>query len=318
MDDLGTGGPRYSVIIPHHDDAQRLERLLRSIPPARADIEIIVIDDCSPDRAPLEALRPRWPAVRWLSTARNLGAGAARNVGLAHAQGAWLVFADSDDCFLPDAFAAFDAHAAAGLDLVYFLAEARQEVDGTPSIRADWLNRFLRAWLAAPSEDTLKRLAANHVVPWAKVYAHAFIRRLDLRFEEIMFSNDVAFNVLAAMQAQQVQVVPQAVYVCTRRPNSLTANRQPQAFLSRLQTQARLAGRFKALGLERGYLPGRSGFMMTALFEYGPATAWAAWRIMHGSDMRPLQLHKLFNLALWYRYLRRHGRDMRERRRLLP
>ncbi|MAY25772.1 MAG: hypothetical protein CMK02_05680 [Polycyclovorans sp.] len=43
---------RLSIIIPHFNDWTRLERLLRSVAVARDDVEVIVVDDCSPGLHP--------------------------------------------------------------------------------------------------------------------------------------------------------------------------------------------------------------------------------------------------------------------------
>ena len=43
--------PIYSVIIPHYDDVERLERLLLSIKLERDNAVVIIIDDCSPNQA---------------------------------------------------------------------------------------------------------------------------------------------------------------------------------------------------------------------------------------------------------------------------
>ncbi len=150
--------PNYSLIIPHFNDPVRLERLLCSIPVERADVEVIVVDDCSPDEGTLDAVRARWPRVQWLSTPENAGAGVGRNVGLDAARGRWLVFADSDDEFLPDAFETFDRVLRPDDELVYFLAEAVQEVDGTPSSRAIRANELCRGYFDEPSKANLDRL----------------------------------------------------------------------------------------------------------------------------------------------------------------
>ena len=182
----------YSVIVPHYNDPARLARLLCSVPVARDDIEVIVVDDCSPDQPALDAVRARWPRARWLSTPENGGAGLARNVGLDAACGHWLVFSDSDDEFLPGAFETFDRVLRVDDALVYFLAEAVQEVDGSPSVRSERMNELVTDYATAGDAASLQRLQLQHVVPWAKVYARAFIEGIQVRFDPIRRSNDMA------------------------------------------------------------------------------------------------------------------------------
>ncbi len=305
---------RYSLIVPHYDDTRRLDRMLRSVPADRADVEILVVDDCSPDQDSLQVLRQRWPGVRWLSTAENAGAGAARNVGLSNAQGDYLIFADSDDEFLPGAFRIFDECITPETELAYFLAQGWQEADDTPSMRTEWINQLCHTFLDDPSDAALLRLKLCHVVPWAKVYSHQFIRNIGVRFQEVRFSNDVVFNVLAGFQARKVLVVPAPVYVCYRRPDSLTANPEPDAFLVRVGVQVHLAERLKAIGAAKQYRPAKSGPLLEALFAYGPVTAWRAWRLMGSSAMRPLELRKAVEPSLWLRFFKKCFAERTERR----
>lgn len=113
-----TPGPVISVVIPVFDRAATIEYCLRSVldqtlPPA----EVIVVDDCSRDRTP-EIVRSHSDSrVRLISLAKNSGAQAARNAGIAAAAGDWIAFQDSDDEWLPGKLAAqVRALAGAGFD----------------------------------------------------------------------------------------------------------------------------------------------------------------------------------------------------------
>lgn len=89
-----------SVIIPTHDRRALLERALASVFAQTAPAgEIIVVDDGSTDGTG-DAVRPRFPSVRYLWQP-NRGVSAARNRGIAAARGEWLAFLDSDDEWLP-------------------------------------------------------------------------------------------------------------------------------------------------------------------------------------------------------------------------
>ncbi|SDK74100.1 Glycosyl transferase family 2 [Franzmannia pantelleriensis] len=300
---------RYSLIIPHFDDVERLERLLSTVPVNRSDLEVIVIDDCSSDQYKLESIKLRWPMVNWLTTERNAGGGAARNIGLKEAKGDHLVFADSDDEFLPEAFTYFDTHVDDNDDLVYFLAEALQEADGSSSNRADSLNELCVSYTYRPSSQALKKVQFGHVVPWAKVYSRRFVESSGIKFEETSVSNDVAFNVLLAIQARNVRVVPVKVYRIHRRAKSLTADTSPEAFLERVSVKARLADSLKKLGVQE--LPSATGWML-ASFAYGPRTVYRTWRMCLASELQ-IDLFRALDPFRWKRFMAKSRADRSEK-----
>lgn len=109
-----------SVICPvrnrKHLIGETLESLHRQ---SYAASEIIVVDDASDDGTPDE-IAAQWPSVRLIRCDRNLGPGAARNRGLAVAQGTHVVFFDSDDLASDDYLAArVETALAKDADVVY-------------------------------------------------------------------------------------------------------------------------------------------------------------------------------------------------------
>jgi glycosyltransferase involved in cell wall biosynthesis len=91
-----------SVIIPAYSAAGYIDRTLRSVfSQACTDLEVIVINDGSPDTPALvEALMP-WRDRIVYREQENAGAGAARNAGLAMARGDLVAFLDADDRWRP-------------------------------------------------------------------------------------------------------------------------------------------------------------------------------------------------------------------------
>ena len=90
-----------SVVIPCYNHAHFLEQAIESVlTQSYSDFEIIVVDDGSTDDT-AEVVRPYSP-VRYIYQ-ENSGLSAARNTGLRHSRGEFLVFLDADDRLLPHA-----------------------------------------------------------------------------------------------------------------------------------------------------------------------------------------------------------------------
>ncbi len=90
-----------SVIIPCYNHAQFLRQAIESVlAQTYSDFEIVVVDDGSSDNTAEVVMR--YPLVRYVYQ-ENAGLASARNTGLRHSRGKFLVFLDADDRLLPDA-----------------------------------------------------------------------------------------------------------------------------------------------------------------------------------------------------------------------
>lgn len=99
----------YSIVIPHYNTPELLKKMLKSIP-NRDDIQIIVVDDCSKKEC-VEALEQLiHKNLELYISKKNLGAGHARNIGLKHVKGKWIIVVDADDVFAPNAFNVLDMY----------------------------------------------------------------------------------------------------------------------------------------------------------------------------------------------------------------
>lgn len=92
-----------SIIIPVYKVEAYIEETIRSIPGGE-DIEILAVNDGSPDRSLeiLERLRKEETRLRILNR-ENGGLSAARNTGIEAAKGKYLLFLDGDDVLTKDA-----------------------------------------------------------------------------------------------------------------------------------------------------------------------------------------------------------------------
>jgi glycosyltransferase involved in cell wall biosynthesis len=91
-----------SVIIPCYKQADFLGEAIESVlAQTHPHYEVIVVDDGSPDHT--AEVANRYPGVRYILQ-ENSGVAAARNTGLRHSRGVYVVFLDADDRLLPHHF----------------------------------------------------------------------------------------------------------------------------------------------------------------------------------------------------------------------
>ena len=88
--------PVISVIIPVYTGSRTLRRAVDSALCQDVPLEVIVVNDCSPEQVDtvMEAYGDR---VVYLKNPRNMGAAESRNRGVAQARGKYVAFLDADD-----------------------------------------------------------------------------------------------------------------------------------------------------------------------------------------------------------------------------
>ena len=215
--------PTFSIIIPHKDIPDLLMRCLRSIPVSE-DIQVIVVDDNS---VGADTYLERYselsrPYLEFVRTTKGGGAGYARNVGLEHAKGKWILFADADDFFVDDMSEIIYSLVDSEADVIYFKNKA--VLSDNISIRANrssYLNVRIDQYLADGDEWPVR---FKTYVPWCKLIKRNLIVKNNIRFDELMYSNDVYFSLLTGYYSKIIEVVTRVLYVVTARSNSLAAN----------------------------------------------------------------------------------------------
>ncbi|WP_251093622.1 bifunctional glycosyltransferase family 2 protein/CDP-glycerol:glycerophosphate glycerophosphotransferase [Streptomyces sp. Caat 7-52] len=177
--------PRFSVIVPAYKVQAYLSECLDSVlSQSYSDLELIAVDDCSPDAcgAIIDEYAARDARVKPVHLPGNRGLGRARNAGMAEATGDYLVFLDSDDTLTPDALRS--------------VADRLKET-GDPDVlvfdyaRTFWDGREVRNQLAAqlaergPAPFRLEDrpgLLRVLMVAWNKAYRREFVRAHGFEF----------------------------------------------------------------------------------------------------------------------------------------
>jgi len=135
-------------------------------------IELILIDDCGPE--PLENIKQEIIDfcdfdVKFLKTEKNVGPGAARQVGIDNAEGEWIIQVDCDDQLLPYAFCAFSMSDYENMDWVQFPGFALGEQDQKAAL--------------APHNSQLTWIFGIFV-------RKSFIRKSKVRYNDFIRSNE--------------------------------------------------------------------------------------------------------------------------------
>ncbi len=91
-----------SIVIPCYRDSKTLSSAIQSLyHQTYSNIEIIVINDASPETAEIEEIISKYPEIIYIKNDDNVGLAATRNIGIKNSKGEYLAFLDADDEWHP-------------------------------------------------------------------------------------------------------------------------------------------------------------------------------------------------------------------------
>lgn len=224
------GNKLFSVIIPHYNSPQLLERLLKTIPYRNDDVETIVVDDRS-DRLTekLDEVRHLYEkaGVRFFRNNNGIkGPGTCRNIGIRHATGKWLIFADADDRMASDFYDTVSSFKDSSADIIYFEAECIRE-DGSRGSRDKNTINNVETYINDRNRRNELNLRFRNIEPWAKMVSRKMVADRSILFGETMVSEDVVFSVQCGVAAQSVDASGKVIYIITEA-ESLTYTKNLQ------------------------------------------------------------------------------------------
>jgi glycosyltransferase involved in cell wall biosynthesis len=223
----------YSVIIPHKNIPVLLQRCLDSIP-RREDIQIIVVDDNSDEN---KVNFNKFPGlnddcVEIYFTKESKGAGYARNIGLRHAKGKWILFADADDYFTPSFIQSVDKYMNSPYDLIYFGVNGIDARTQQTNSRGRKYNNLMERAILHNDTDLYKYKA---YVPWGKMINSSLIGENNIVFDETFVANDMMFSIKTAYFSKNTFFDRVKIYTLESRNVSLMSIKSPKAELDRLK-----------------------------------------------------------------------------------
>ena len=256
----------FSIIIPYRDTYELLLKAVDSVPD-RDDIQIIIVDNSAIPLSLENVPRKENARVLFLTSLPSKGAGCARNVGLEHAEGRFVLFLDADDYFMENAFSHFNEYIDKDYDIVYFKSDSINLKDGSPGRRHAVINQLIDEFNRTGDDGVLRYRFVN---PIAKMIRAELIAKYDIRFEEVRVSNDVWFSIMTGHYAKSITCTDAAVYMITagESGSSLTRNRTSENLFIRFQVMVRVNKFLKTVDAYK-YHTRLSGFLRIVLREYG-------------------------------------------------
>ena len=211
-----------SIIIPTKNSPHLLERCLQSIP-IRENIEVIVVDDNSDSSKVDFKHYPglNRPYTQVYFTKEGKGAGYARNVGMSHAKGKWLLFADSDDFYNQEAFDELSKYVNTSADVIYFNVNSVDTNTLKPSNRDKNFQKYIDLYLDGKDKNG-DNIKFRKWEPWNKLIKRELVKSHDITFDEIPRCNDMIFSLLVSFYAKHIEVTDSKIYCVTTNPQSIT------------------------------------------------------------------------------------------------
>ena len=219
-----------SIIIPVYNVELYLKECLDSIfvnQDIRQKFEVIIVNDGSTDSSLniLNEYRNQHDFI--LISQNNQGIGAARNAGIKSAKGKYLIFADSDDYFVPYA-----------LDkLLEYLAVADAEIieydyDVLYCTQSNFKKKENISVVSGTGQDVFcewRKTGFYHSMVWTRAVARSLLVSNHLFFSSNRCYEDVEWSPQVFAYAQSVSYFPHAIYTYRIRENSAsTADYDPK------------------------------------------------------------------------------------------
>ena len=220
-----------SIIIPHYNSPDSLEKLILTIP-EKEDIQIIVVDDNSTKYLEeLEKVREKY-ANRVLFRKNTTGiqsAGACRNTGIDLAEGKWILFADADDYFLPDMYRLVSGYFASDYDMVIFSPVSVNLESGQPSDRHKKHEERIRAYLDNPTRENYLALDRTTTI-WSKLIRRSVMTEHEIYCRTSLHGNDFVCSQMLFYYCENKKVTADQIYCITKGTSSLTAAKTTRSF----------------------------------------------------------------------------------------
>jgi len=227
--------PKVSVVIPVFNTEKYLRRCLNSITSQTYhDIEIIIINDCSPDNAEniIMEFMINDSRIRYLKNDNNLGLGMSRDKGICFSEGKYIMFVDSDDFIQHSAIEnCVELIEKYDSDLVEFKFKYYREGDAIDLDQKCCEYRIEYIEVLNKNKDFVLLDKKIDDVYWNKLYKTAIIKKNGLEFRERYFE-DTPFTKAYLFNSNKVIIISLVLYYYSVNSLSITRSLNLQKVIS--------------------------------------------------------------------------------------
>lgn len=210
--------PVFSIIVPIYKVEEYLDRCIQSlIRQTFTDIEIILVDDGSPDNCPIfcDEYAKQDSRIKVIHK-ENGGLSDARNTGLDVAKGDYVIFVDSDDFIEIDTCEKFFCYTGKEYDIL--IGDAIVE-GGVYDLSHIELDKPINGALYYKTALLKQKMP---IVAWMNVYRREFLIENNLKFKYGILHEDVEFTPRVFLAARAVVYTKNFFYHYMIRDNSIT------------------------------------------------------------------------------------------------
>lgn len=232
---------KVSIIIPHFNSFESLKTLIKSIP-EREELEIIIVDDRSEEdiQKKLRNFVLEERKVKLFFNEKGMkSAGTCRNIGIDKSVGEWLLFADADDFFLENMFEKIEKALKKindRVEIIYFFPKSLNIKTNKSSYREIKLVEIMNNYLKEKNYKNELKLRYCTYVPWSKLVKKSLVNKYNIKFDEIIVSNDIMFSTKIGRYAWEIAISNEEIYCVTKNDRSLTSIRDFMKFDMRIDT----------------------------------------------------------------------------------
>ncbi len=230
--------PRVSVIVPVYRVEDRIRRCVDSIiNQSLRDIEIILVDDGSPDRSGIicDEYADGDDRVNVIHK-EDGGVSSARNAGLRVAKGEYIGFVDSDDYVQHNMFEVmYNIGVKEKVDVVncgVFFENSSGLEKGTTQFEK---NKVLTHSDLMDCLQHLENRLEDVYYCWRNIYRRKVIEDIAITFDEsVKYGEDTNFNLLVYSHANSFYAVDQPLYHYVENPSGMMLTKYKERYLELL------------------------------------------------------------------------------------